>query len=340
MTELGARETLSRTPLGPRVVDDSEPELSLRDIRRVLVANWKIIALLAAIGTIVALTLVLLTKRTYTSTASFYPETRRGSGGLSSLAQQYGVSLPGMGSDPGQSLQFYVELARSREILNRLLAEPLTYRGPRGEVSQPLTEILEIPEGTPAERIEDGVVRLRSMIRPGASLTTGIVRVQVTTRSPTLSHALAQRTLDLINEFNLQKRQSQGATERRFAERRLEEMTDSLRIAEERLQAFEQRNAQYLMSPHLRMEQRRLANNLAAKQLLHTTISQSYEQARMEEVRDTPVITTLERPSIPVRPDSRRGLQKLMLGFIVGLTIGIIYAFTRSHFEFWKSSHA
>lgn len=339
MTDLGTRQPLSRGLARPQAPDDPDPELSLREVVRVLRANVRMIAILAIGAPMLAAIIVLLTPRTWTSTASFYPENRRSAGGLNSLAQQYGISLPGMGNDPGQSLQFYIELLRSREILSRVLTDTLAYAS-TGTSRRPLLDLLDLPDGTPAERLDEGVIKLRGMIRTAPNLTTGIVKVAVTTKSPTLSQAVSQRLLDLVNDFNLQKRQSQGASERRFAERRLAEMADSLRAAELRVQEFEQRNVQYQTSPTLRMQHQRLMNNLAAKQTLHTALAQSYEQARIEEVRDTPVITLLEQPVVPVRPDSRRGLQKMTFAFVIAVMLGIVYAFMRAQSGFFRTLRA
>lgn len=327
---------VSDTTLKPPPADLYEPELSIREIVRVVRDHKRVFAALLVGAPVLVVIIVLLTPRSYTATASFYPETRRGgTSALGGFAAQYGIAVPGMGGDAGQSLQFYVELARSREILTRLLADSVQVPS-EGVEKRAIGDELKIKGGTPAERIENGVQVLRLKIRPVPNATTGIIRLAVTTHSPMLSQALAERTIDLINEFNLRKRQSQGASERQFAERRLAEMTDSLTAAENRLQLFEQRNVQYQTAPHLRMEHRRLMNNLAAKQTLHTAMAQTYEQARMEEVRDTPVITILEKPAVPVRPDSRRGAQKVLFSIVLALVAGLVYAFGRTHLARWS----
>jgi uncharacterized protein involved in exopolysaccharide biosynthesis len=327
-------EPLRRSLVAPAVGEDSDPELSLREILRVLQQYWRSIAIVSVSVAILTAIVVFTSARTFTSTASFYPESRRGSGGMSSLSQQFGINLPG--SEAGQSLQFYVALVGSREILSRLVMDSLSLITPQGRITKPVAELLGLRQKALAERVEAGVERLRLIVKPIPNLTTGIVRVDVTTQSPSLSQALAARTIDLINDFNLQKRQSQGASEARFAEGRLAEMTVSLRAAEAQLQDFEQRNAEYLRSPQLRIEHQRLESNLGAKQMLHTTLTQSYEQARMEEVRDTPVITVLERPVVPIRPNSRHVLQRLLFALIVGAMVGVFLAFVRSNFAIWK----
>ena len=63
------------------------------------------------------------------------------------------------------------------------------------------------------------------------------------------------------------------------------------------------------------------------RQQLYTAIAQSYEQAKLEEVRDLPVITTISEPEIPVVPDHRGLLRKGLFGLIGGAAVGLAIAF-------------
>jgi uncharacterized protein involved in exopolysaccharide biosynthesis len=321
---------------GRSMSSDPAPELAIRElVRAVWHQRWRIAVLTAVVvlGTVIS---VLTTKRTYTSNASFLQESGRSSGGgLAGLAQQYGLAVSTFGSG-GQSLQFYVELIRSREILSQLITDTISFSDAGAPRTGVLLDLLEVKGGTQPERVANGVDKLRAIIRPAASQTTGIVRFDVTTRSATLSHAIAQRMFELIDEFNLGKRQSQGATERRFAERRLTEATDSLRAAEKKLLEFEQSNATW-SAPHLRIIHTRLASDLAMRQTLQSGAAQAVEQARIEEIRDTPLITPVERPITPARPDSRGGVQKLMFAFIASLGLGIGVAIAHSQLPSWRA---
>ena len=58
-----------------------------------------------------------------------------------------------------------------------------------------------------------------------------------------------------------------------------------------------------------------------------TTLVQAYEQARISEVRDTPVITVLQAPFLPPGPDDRRLLLSAALGIVLGGMAGIVFAF-------------
>lgn len=65
------------------------------------------------------------------------------------------------------------------------------------------------------------------------------------------------------------------------------------------------------------------------QQQVFTSLNQAYEQTRIDEVRDSPVITVVERPEVPVLPDRRRLMLKGILALMVGGMLGIFVAFGR-----------
>ena len=70
-----------------------------------------------------------------------------------------------------------------------------------------------------------------------------------------------------------------------------------------------------------------LLREVALRQSVLTTLVQAYEQARVSEVRDTPVITVLQSPFFPPRHDPRQGVLTTLLGLILGGMMGIALAF-------------
>jgi uncharacterized protein involved in exopolysaccharide biosynthesis len=54
------------------------------------------------------------------------------------------------------------------------------------------------------------------------------------------------------------------------------------------MQAFLQANRQWANSPDLTFQHDRLERDIALRQQVYTTLVQSFEQARISEVRDTP----------------------------------------------------
>jgi uncharacterized protein involved in exopolysaccharide biosynthesis len=160
-----------------------------------------------------------------------------------------------------------------------------------------------------------------------------VVRVDVTAPDPIVAQQVDSALLDQLNRFNLESRQTQAGSERRFTEARLGEVREDLRVAEDRLRAFLDQNRNYRSSPNLVFQEGRLTREVSVQQQLYLTLAQAYEQAKIEEVRDTPVITVLARPDVPVRPDARktvlRGAIGLFLGFLLGVAIALLRAADR-----------
>ena len=65
---------------------------------------------------------------------------------------------------------------------------------------------------------------------------------------------------------------------------------------------------------------------------IYTTMLSAYEQARIEEVRNLPVITVLESPELPIDPNPRGGARKTAIGLLLGFVLGCILAFLRDRF--------
>lgn len=269
---------------------------------------------LAAVG--------LVRSRTYTAAAAFIPQTRRGSSAAASLAAQFGIGVAG--DDASQSPAFYADLARSRAMLRSLADQ--RFPTATDSTSRPLVEVLRVRGRGPAERREAAASALERMLDVSVVQRTGVVRVTARSHSAVLSQALVQRMLDLLNGFNLENRQSQAAAERRFAEQRVREMTAELRASEDRLQTFLQRNRDYRNSPTLMFEENRLSRDVALKQQLVTSLAESFEQARLEEIRDTPVITVVERAEQPVFPDPRGLARRAVFGFALGIAVALLWA--------------
>lgn len=276
------------------------------------------------IGTLcgAAVTYTLVQPRSYVSTASFSLQSSE-SRHLSGIAAQIGLALPS--SDGTQSPAYYVELLGSREILTDAAASRYSFKKDGKLISATLPEIYEMNDRDSAVKYDRAVRKLHGAITTEQSRETGIVDLAVSAPTPTLARQLSTRLLQLLNEFNLKTRQSQAANERRFIEQRLAEISVELRAAEDRLQSFLQRNrGGYASIPELSFEHDRLAREVSLRQQVYTSLAQNYEQARIDEVRDTPVITVIESPSFPVRPAPRGLVKRVFTALLLGLLFGIV----------------
>jgi uncharacterized protein involved in exopolysaccharide biosynthesis len=306
----------------------SEEELSiLAALSAVLRARRAVLACALA-GALVAVGVALARHRTFTSHSSFVPQAQRLSQGLGGLAAQLGFNLPNLEGAQGPS--FYGDLLQTKTILGEVV--DTSYTAPRlapgGTVR--LADVYRVdPDDPPAVRRVEAIKRLEKNLDVDVNSATNVVTLEVRSRDPELSRQINQRLLLLLNQFNQETRQSRAAAEREFTERRRSEVRADLRAAEDRLQKFLQSNRDYSHSPQLVFERDRLSREISQQSQLYSTVSQAYEQAKIEEVRDTPVITILEAPDLAAKPDSRRLIRNLLLGLVLGGMVGMVVAFVR-----------
>ncbi|HJQ54931.1 MAG TPA: hypothetical protein VJ825_13920 [Gemmatimonadaceae bacterium] len=295
-------------------------------IATLLLRSRRTIMALGFGGAAIGLVLGLLTPRTYTSGATFVPQTNEANASALALAaSQMGVRLPTQNSSWGPAV--YVELLRSWALLEPLARETMVVPE-EGDKRIPLMDLLKVKASNPQRRLELTVRRLSSIISAREVKALGGVELRVTTKWPSVSFAIAQQLVDGVNRFNLEKRKSQATAERQFVEAQTTDAERALRDAEDQLQEFLQRNRMTTsISSEVAFQKDRLQREVGLRQQLYTTLAQSRAEARSREVRDTPVITVLEEPRLPVVPESRRVALKTVLGGLLGGLVGMLIAF-------------
>jgi uncharacterized protein involved in exopolysaccharide biosynthesis len=282
----------------------------------------------------------LLKARTFVARSAFVASESSSLSGslsaLSSVASQLGV--PGLGAIAGGSAsaspQFYADLLTSNSLLHEIVTA--RYEAPADgpyegrAFSGTLVEYFA-PRGLTAIDRELSVMKqfAQGNLVVSTDRTTGIVRFEVRTKNRVLSGLLARRILDLVNEFNLKRRQTQAGAERDFDEKRAAAALDTLRAAETALTEFRAANIDFSHSPALATREAQLQRRITLAQQLYTTIAQRYEIANVEAVRNTPVVTVLDAPEGMVEARPRYTVAFTLGAFLAGLLLGCAIAFRR-----------
>jgi uncharacterized protein involved in exopolysaccharide biosynthesis len=307
------------------VVQDDE--ISLVGLANAILRHWRMIAALPLTLALVVGLWTLFQDRTYSASASFIPQTAegRGGGGAAVLAQQFGVSL---GADrPGQSPQFYGDLLQSLAILRKVVESE--YEVPAADGRSGTATLIEVYEVDGRGRIpswQKAVDRLRDAMSTSIARETGVVSLTVSATHPALSEQIARRLLDLLNEFNLEVRQNRAQEEGRFISARLAETQAELLAAERALQEFLRQNREFGSSPELAFQHDRLHRQVSMRQEVYTSLLRSQEQARLDAVRDTPLLTVIDSPLGAAQLDGRGTILRATLAFLLGLVIAVFTA--------------
>jgi tyrosine-protein kinase Etk/Wzc len=295
--------------------------------RRRAVVGFPLLAALAA--TVVSLIL----RPTFTATTTFVPETRGRPvlpASIAGLAGQLGLSV---GTNASESPRFYAQVAKSRELLERILLTRFPDPRTSGQDSTRLLEILKVRGRNSLDSLQDGVKELSKLVSTRVDLQTNIVTLSVESRYPGLASAVANTFIDYINDFNTKTRQFQARERRKFVEQRLVEGERQLRVAEDDLKRFYELNRSWQQSPQLTFEEIRLRGQVDIQKELYLTLRREYETARIEEVNDTPVITVIDAAVRPQKKSSpRRGLIVLLTFVLAGIGV-VSWAVGAEYFE-------
>lgn len=292
---------------------------------RMLVVGFGLLCGLAVVG------YELVQERSYTTSMSFIPQARsaQAPSGAAGLAAQFGLSLPG--SSTANSPLLYADLMKTKTILGAVADHKYQFRRDTGLFSGTLAELYRSVGDSRALWREEALRKLAIQVYAEAALKTGMVTVRVTAEDPSLAEQLARQLLAELNQFNLTTRQSQAAAERKFTERRLREVEVELRLAQDKLETFLQQNREIRQSPALSFKQERLNRVVLLREQVYSSLAQALEQAKIEEVRDTPVITVVEQPTLPLRPDRRGLVKKGLLAVLAGALLGLVVVFGRTY---------
>jgi uncharacterized protein involved in exopolysaccharide biosynthesis len=270
----------------------------------------------------VSLTLVicLLIPNRYTSTAALLPTTNNDQ--ISDLKELAAGTLGDLGlgslkqvSD--QSSALYPQILSSRTISEAILNRSYKYNDDGEQKSITLSEYVDQPN------IDLELAALTELVGIWQDRKTGMVYLSVTTTHPELSANIVHAYLDELNDYNVNKRQSKAQANQQFMARRLDEIKHELADAEDSLLAFKEQNRNFdnTADPELQLELQRRERLAMVKSEEFGFLTKQHELARIDAVKDIPVVNVLDSGSVPVMKSwPRRSIY--LLGALLGSLFG------------------
>ncbi len=267
--------------------------------------------------------LALALPKQYTATGSFIAQGASASE-LPAALQGIAASV-GLMSARDFSPQFYADLLTSEPVLGAALTKAYRIPSVTGEGGKTYLEIERFRGDEPRRVMERALRHLRRRVATRADVRTNIIGLSVTARDPVLSRDISLVLLEALDSLNIEFRRRHSGELRRFFESRMAESRYELDSAETKLRQFLERNRVIENSPLLTFEHMRLVRGADLKRGVYTTVVQQYEEARLQEARNVPVLTILSPPRVPARKSGPPRRLLVVLGLAVGLAAGLAH---------------
>lgn len=266
---------------------------------------------------VLSIVISLILPKSYKSTAILLPQTNpnllSSLSGLSNLASLTGLSF-------GQSTmeQLFPDIINSEAVLKEVIfTKYITEKFP-----QPvnLIEYWEIDGDSIAEQYELALEKFRKELVVDYDRKTNVVTIELVMREPQLTADVINKILSVLDEYIRTQRITNATEQRKWIEQRLEQVQHDLENAEIKLKDFREKNRIVTTSPQLLLEQQRLLRDVEMNTVIFTELKKQYELAKIEELRNIPIINILDS----ARPAGRKYSPKRAIIVIVSTLLGFL----------------
>ena len=314
-----------------------------------LLSKWKIIVLAGCIGAVMGLAYSFTIKPTYTATLTFALEDEKsgGSGGILSLASQFGFDLGGSGGGifEGSNL---IELFKSRTMIEQALMKPVYYKG--GTISlaemyiqknkwrdswnkKPKLAKIQFKPDTKRKyftRIHDSILGVIYSDLSKNYLTVGqkdkkvsIISMDVISSDELFSLYFCENLAKQVGQFYIATKSKKARANMEILARQTDSIRNELNNAISGLASANDNT--FNLNPALnirRVPSTKKQVDVQANTAILTELVKQTELAKVTLRRDTPLIQVLDRPILPLEK-KKFGKAKgvVMGGFLFGFMV-------------------
>ena len=216
----------------------------------ILARQIKVIFLIPLISIFLTTTYVLFIQSPqYISWATIIvPSNAPNTGGLSAIANQFGVNIPSGVQADLSSPSLFPEILKSRTFAERILEKKFSLNNFDKQLT--LLEILaDKPNGkfSKDELVTIALPSLMNMIKYENKSIAGASKITVTTNSPLLSKDLAASVISELELLNRQFKSRISLEKTKFIEDRISAVVKDLKQSEIKLKNFNEQNRQILL---------------------------------------------------------------------------------------------
>ena len=315
-------------------------------------SKWKLILLAGIIGGVLGLGFSLINRPVYTATLTFALEDDKSgsTGGVLSLASQFGLSLGGSGGGifEGSNLN---ELFKSRSMVEQTLMKPVVYKGDtisyaemyiqinkwreKWEKKPKLTKIQFYPNTKRKylTRVHDSILGVIYGNLSKYNLTVGakdkkvdIITMEFTSTNEQFAKDFCEALAGQVGMFYITTKSKKARNNMEILERQTDSIRGELNNAITGVATANDNT--FNLNPALnirRVPSSRKQVDVQANAAILTELVKQTELAKVTVRRETPLIQVLDRPILPLKME-RLGKAKGIIagGFLVELMLIIV----------------
>jgi uncharacterized protein involved in exopolysaccharide biosynthesis len=202
---------------------ESEEEINLLELLRVLVRNLPLISKITIAAAILSLIGSLTMKNIYTAKATLLPPQKESGGGAAALLASMGGGLAGLAGGLGGSADLYLGILKSRTVADAVIKR------------------LDLQNELKAKNADDTRKKLEGLVKFQAG-KDGIITITADYKDPAKAALLANMFIEELQKKSQQLNLTKASTERSFLEKRLVVVKQDLKSAEEEMKRFQEQN--------------------------------------------------------------------------------------------------
>ena len=343
------KENITPTPALPPLNEEEIPfeerfKQTVEKIRPYVLRLWeakkKFIIFNAIVLALTLVYLLFLTKPYFTSTITILPDYGTNTSTLSQLSGL--ASLAGVSVGQSSPTGIYQKLVTSQSVL-----APVVYAKYKTDKYPDSVNLIQYFKIKPDKHLSPSLQNRKMFLKMMDNLTKARIKTDVDrmTQILTINAIMPESKLsaDVVNNLArsldnyIQTQMRTNASEqRRYIGKRLVEVKDSLTFAENVLKDFNEQNRVINQSPSLILQQSRMMRRTDILNAIYLQLEQQYELAKIQEIKDTPVINIEEWAKNPILKSG----PKRLIGFIIVMFFSVLmsagYFSTNDHLKkYW-----
>lgn len=302
-----------------------DADIDILEYYYIIKKRIKIVIEVFSLFLILALIYAFLAPKTYVADASIYPsleeEKTTNLSALGGLATNLGIA----NLQSKNMSDLYPEILKSRPLIYSLLQKEI--ENPETSKHEMVMDLLDVSGNTIEKKLDKGYKGFLKCLDTYVDDKTGIVSVSVETNINWLSKVIVDELLHLLIKYNKETRTFKARENRLFIEEQLERFDKAFTLAEKKLTEFRRNNIQIGKDADLMKERARLQLEYDVSRTNYINFKNEYEMAKLQEVKDTPVLNILNTPVIPQHKNRPHRLLILVISGSIGLLFGIFGTF-------------